>query len=90
MSDDASVPGVAGTRPIAAYRPETVEELATLLRVRDGGTLLPMGGRTRLELGNAPAGSFAVVDLTAAFGGEIHHEAADLTVVVPASATVAE
>lgn len=90
MSDVASAPSVAGKHPIAVYRPVTVEELATLLRVRDGGTLLPVGGRTRLELGNAPGGPFAVVDLTAAFGEKIQHEAADLTVVVPASATVAE
>ena len=90
MSDVASALSVAGKHPIAVYRPVTVEELATLLRVRDGGTLLPFGGGTRLELGNAPGGPFAVVDLTAAFRGEIQHEAADLTVVVPASATVAE
>ena len=75
---------------MAVHHPETVEELATLLRVRDGGTLLLAGGRTRLELGNAPGGPFAVVELTAALCGEIQHEAADLTVVVPASATVAE
>ena len=92
MSDLAAgvLPSIAGKSPSAAHRPETLEELRSFVQARDGTTLVPMGGGTRLELGNAPAVPFALLDLTAALCGEIQHEAADLTVVVPASATVGE
>jgi len=90
MSEAVAGALVAGRGTPTVHHPETVEELAALLRVRDGGTLLPVGGGTRLELGNAPGGPFATVDLLGAVRGEIQHEAADLTVVVPATATVAE
>ncbi len=81
---------IAGQTPLAVHRPEGLDELAALVRVRDGVTLVPTAGRTRLELGNAPAAPFALVDLAAALPGEIQHEAADLTVVVPASATISQ
>ena len=92
MSDVVAgmVSTIAGKNPAATHRPETVEELAALFRERDGLTLVPVGGGTRLELGNAPAAPFAIVDLSAVLAGEIQHEAADLTVVVPAGATIAE
>ncbi|MEO6399017.1 MAG: FAD-binding oxidoreductase, partial [Tepidiformaceae bacterium] len=81
---------VSGRSPTAVHRPESLEALAALVRSRDGGTLLPVGGGTRLELGNAPTRPFALVELSAAVRGEILHEAPDLTVVVPATATIAE
>ena len=80
---------IAGRTPVAVHRPEGLDELASLLRQEDGALLVPVAGGTRLELGNVPAGPFALVALSAAFPGEIQHESADLTVVAPASATIA-
>lgn len=92
MSDAArgSAPVVAGNSPAAVHHPGTIEELCALVQARDGVTLVPTAGCTRLELGNAPAPPFALVNLADALPGEIQHEAADLTVVVPANATIAE
>ena len=53
-------------------------------------TLVPRGGGTQMELGFAPGTPFALVDLTAALGGEIEHAPEDLTAVVPAGATLSE
>lgn len=81
---------VAGREPEAILQPRTLEELREIVRRRDGLTLVPRGGGTQVELGAAPATPFAVVDLRVALGGEIEHAPEDLTVVVPAGATLAE
>jgi glycolate oxidase FAD binding subunit len=72
------------------FVPETVDELREIVRGNDGMTLAPAGGRTRLELGTAPEGRFGVLDLTRALDGEIEHEADDLTVQAPATATIGQ
>jgi len=80
---------VAGRAPEAVHRPETLDELRRL--VADGGavTLVPVGGGTQLELGNAPTGPFALVDLSRALSGPIEHERDDMTAVMPAATTLA-
>jgi glycolate oxidase FAD binding subunit len=80
---------VAGRAPEAVHRPETLDELRRL--VADGGavTLVPVGGGTQLELGNAPTGPFALVDLSRALAGSIEHERDDMTAVLPAATTLA-
>jgi glycolate oxidase FAD binding subunit len=81
---------IAGRTPDAHYRPETLEELCALVAARDGQTLVPVGAGTQLDLGNAPAGPFALVEPGAALAGEIQHQKDDLTIVAPASTTLGE
>ncbi len=81
---------VAGRAPEATYKPESLEELRELVRERDGLTLVPRGGGTQLDLGAAPEGPFAIVDLSMALGGEVEHALEDLTAVVPAATTLSE
>lgn len=84
------MPTVAGLTPETLYVPESPGELRTIVRGSDGQTLVPAAGRTQLELGNAPSGPFALLDLSQALRGEIRHQPADLTLVAPAATTVAE
>lgn len=81
---------VAGREPEAVLVPSTLEELREIVLRRDGVTLVPAGGRTQLELGRAPEGPFAVVDLAAALQGEVEHQRDDLTAVVPAGVTLGQ
>ena len=92
MSDAIAqpLPSVAGRAAETVYVPNSVAELQDILRLRDGMTLVPMGGRTQLELGAPPEGPFALLDLTHSLRGEVQHQQDDLTVVVPAGATLAE
>lgn len=83
-SDGLSIQGFRATRVIV---PGTLDELRDAVRATPG-TLVPVGGGTRLELGNAPAEGFAALRLEKALGGEVAHQADDLTVVAPAGATV--
>ena len=83
-------PRVAGREPEAAVAPASLDELRELVAERDGRTLVPVGGGTQLELGSAPRGPFALVDLRASLRGEIEHEPADLTAVAPAGVTLGE
>jgi len=85
-----SVGSVAGRAPETVFVPESMDELREMVRASDGLTLVPAGGRTRLELGAAPEGRFGVLDLTRALEGSIEHEADDLTVQAPATATIGE
>ncbi|MCA9831627.1 MAG: FAD-binding oxidoreductase [Dehalococcoidia bacterium] len=77
-----------GAEPVALHRPRSMDELHRLIAVRDGTTLTPVGAGTALELGNHPEGPFAPVYLGDAVTGEIEHQEDDLTVVVPATATI--
>jgi glycolate oxidase FAD binding subunit len=86
----SALPDIAGRSPDATYAPEGLAELQELVARRDGLTLVPFGGGTQLGLGNAPSGPFATVYLNRALAGAIEHQADDLTVVVPASATLEE
>ena len=90
MSEARSLPAilVAGSEPATVLAPGTLADLRDAVRGANQ-TLVPVGGATRLELGNAPPEPFALVHLSAALSGEAEHEADDLTVVVPAAMTVA-
>jgi glycolate oxidase FAD binding subunit len=70
--------------------PSTLDELQELVRERDGRTLVPLGGGTRMDLGYAPEQPFTVVELRRALSGEIEHAPEDLTLVAPAGVTIAE
>ena len=79
---------VAGRVPDAGVKPATLKALAELVRERDGRTLVPLGAGTQLDLGVTPEGPFTLVDLSRALAGEVEHQAADLTAVVPAATTL--
>jgi len=81
---------VAGRGPQAVFEPQSLDELADLLRREDGLTLVPRGGGTMLELGNAPRAPFGLVDLRAAIPPRIEHEASDLTLIASAGTTLGE
>lgn len=83
-----ALPAIAGKTPDLAILPGSLDELGEVIRRRDGRTLIPAGGRTRLELGNPPRGPFALLDLGKALTGEVQHEAADLTAAAPAGVTI--
>ena len=68
--------------------PATLEELRAVVRERDGRTLVPVGGGTRLGLGYSPEGPFTMVDVRAALAGTLEHAPEDLTLVAPAGATI--
>ncbi len=79
---------VAGRRPARVVRPGTRDELREVVMEQDGATLAPVGGGTQMELGSAPMGAFAVVELAEALSGEIEHERDDLTAIVWAGTTL--
>ncbi len=85
-----TLPGIAGAEPSGFVVPETLEELQALVRDRDGTTLVPIAGRTQLDLGNCPAGPFTVADVTHALRGPTEHQVDDLTVEVPAATPLAD
>ncbi len=70
--------------------PATVEELREVVRERDGRTLAPLGGGTRMQLGYAPGQPFTLVELREALSGDVEHAPEDLTLLAPAGVTVAE
>ncbi|MGH2632890.1 MAG: FAD-binding oxidoreductase [Tepidiformaceae bacterium] len=91
------LPLIAGRSPETVYVPESLEELRGIVLDGSAGdtTLVPAGGRTQLELGNAPKGSFALLDLTQALRGTtsgpmVEHQRDDLTAVVAAGTTLGE
>ncbi len=92
MSDAiaSAVPVVAGRAPETVSVPESLDELQALVRARDGRTLVPMGGRTALELGNAPVGPFELVDLSGAIEETFDHQVDDMTLVVSATMPLEE
>jgi len=82
------LPVIQGVRASNVLVPESLDELRDMVRAANG-TLVPVGGSTRLELGNPPPERFTAVRLEKALGGEVAHQADDLTVVAPAGVTVA-
>lgn len=92
MSDQESIAPatVAGREAAAVLAPGSIGELADALRDSAFDTLVPVGGGTRIEIGNPPAGRFAVVDLRQALRGEIRHRKDDLTVSAGTATTLAE
>ncbi|MCC6386658.1 MAG: FAD-binding oxidoreductase [Dehalococcoidia bacterium] len=81
---------VSGHAPESMLVPRSLDELRALVTAPDRLTLVPSGGRTALDLGDAPARPFALLDLRQALGGELDHQADDLTLVAPAGMTLAE
>ena len=79
---------IKGKAATEIYRPNSLEKLTQIVTNHDGLTLVPVGGKTQLDLGDAPAGDFAALHLVDAFHGKIDHEPADLTVVLPANTTL--
>ena len=84
------LPLIGGRTPETVYVPESLRELQEIVRRSDHLTLVPTGGRTQLALGGVPSGPFALLDLSEALKGEVQHQRDDLTVVVPAAATLPE
>jgi len=83
-------PLVAGRAPGALVAPASLDDLRELVAARDGRTLVPMAAGTQLGLGNAPREPFALVDVRRALAGEVEHEPADLTAIVPAGVTLGD
>ncbi len=79
---------IADATPECVLAPKSLAELQAIVAADDGMTLVPVGGGTRLDLGHAPSQAFALLELAGALTGEIVHEPEDMTVVVPASATI--
>jgi glycolate oxidase FAD binding subunit len=79
---------IKGKAATEIYRPNSIEKLIQIVTNRDGLTLVPVGGKTQLDLGDTPTGDFAALHLVDAFHGKIDHEPADLTVVLPANTTL--
>lgn len=90
MSDAAAkaIPTVGGRAPEAVLAPETLADLRDLVAAESRLSFVPVGGRTRLDLGRPPEAPFALVDLTRALGGAVDHQRDDLTAVVPAGVTL--
>jgi glycolate oxidase FAD binding subunit len=79
---------IAGRAPETVHIPRSVAELRDQVRRDERVTLVPIAGRTQLELGQPPAGPFALLDLSSALSGPLLHEPGDLTLVAPASVTI--
>jgi glycolate oxidase FAD binding subunit len=92
MSDAVAqaLPMIAGREPETVYVPETLAELRSFVSATGNQTLVPVSGRTQLELGAPPQGPFALLDLSQCLRGELQHQADDLTLVAPAAVTLSE
>ncbi len=88
MSEAVAEATVAGKSPDRRLVATTIDDLREVLLSEAPGTVVPIGGSTRLELGNAPSSPYAQVDIRPATVGEVHHNTADMTVEVGAGSTV--
>jgi glycolate oxidase FAD binding subunit len=90
MSETPAAPVaiIAGHAPAAVHVPESLPELREIVTGDARLTLVPVAGRTQLELGHAPQRPFALVDVSRAVTGPLLHEPSDLTLVAPAAATI--
>ena len=84
------LPSVGGREPETVFVPQTLDELRAVVVANDNLTLVPAGGRTQLDLGGAPSGPFALLDLSRCLAGQVDHERDDLTVVAPAGVTLGQ
>ncbi len=89
MSEALAEATVAGESPDRRLVATTIDEVREVLLSDDPGTIVPVGGSTRLELGNPPANPHAQVDVRPAITGEVRHNTADMTVEVGAGHTIA-
>lgn len=81
---------IGGRAPARQARPRSPEELAALVREADAAheAVVAFGGRTRIEVGNAPARYDIALDLRDLVG-IVKHEPGDLTATVRAGTTLA-
>ena len=82
---------VAGMQPSFVVEPGSEQELAKVLMLASaaGLAVIPRGGGTKLEWGNAPARADVILS-TARMNRVIEHAWADLTVSVEAGCTIAK
>ncbi|MHB8574891.1 MAG: FAD-binding oxidoreductase [Dehalococcoidia bacterium] len=87
--DDCDAYRIAGLRPGAVVRPQTVEQVAAVLRLANeqGWSVSPRGGGTMLDLGNPPRSLDIALDLTA-LDQVIDYQPDDLTLTVQAGVTL--
>ncbi len=78
-----------GVEPARTIRATSVDDVLATVRAANerGEGLVPFGGATRLEVGNAPRRYDVALDLSA-LAGVVEHEAADLTATVRAGTAV--
>ena len=88
LMDGASY-AIDGVEPAAAVAPESVDEVSRVLEAahRGGLAVSPMGGRTRLSLGNPPERYDLALDLSR-LDRIVDHNPADLTATVEAGITL--
>ncbi len=86
-TDDA----VGGVVPREVVRPDTVEQVAEVLRAAaaDGRAVVPAGGRSKLSWAPPPESCDLLLDLTG-LDRVVEHVAGDLTVVAEAGVTLAD
>ncbi len=90
MSERTDGPVVInGASASSVLEPATLEALREAVQA-GCEPLVPVGGGTRLELGGVPPEGYVAVSVGRALGGEVLHQADDLTVIVPAGVTVVE
>jgi glycolate oxidase FAD binding subunit len=83
--------GVDGQVPAVWCEPDTVDELAAVMRLaaEHGASVIPRGGGTRLGLGNRPRAADILLS-TAGLTRIVEYEPADLTITLEAGLTLAE
>ncbi len=89
LGDGASY-AIDGVEPSAAVAPESIDEVCQVLDAagRSGLAVSPLGGRTRLSLGNPPERYDLALDLSR-LDRIVDHNPADLTATVEAGITLA-
>ncbi len=82
---------VDGLMPSEVISPTTKSDVASYLSelCRQGKTVVPWGGGTRMGIGNTPKGYDVALDLTS-LSSEIEHVAGDMTVVCDAGAKISD
>ena len=82
---------VDGLMPSEVVSPTTKSDVASHLSelCRQGKTVVPWGGGTRMGIGNTPKGYDVALDLTS-LASEIEHVAGDMTVVCDAGAKISD
>ncbi|MFQ5380251.1 MAG: FAD-binding oxidoreductase [Dehalococcoidia bacterium] len=76
--------------PVSVEHPSSLAELRTLVRTEEPATLVPCGTQNHLSLGAPPGGPFRLVELDDSLSGPVSHRPDDLTLELPASATLGE
>ena len=89
LSGDTASHAVGGLEPATVVAPESVDEVCRVLASANRNSLAvsPMGGRTRLSLGNPPERYDLALELTG-LDRIVDHNPADLTATVEAGITL--